>query len=154
MAASATGRRSWAEPQAGLHRPVLVTLVHLRLQLPHAALAELYGVTRPNFTRHPRDPPVARRSGLRRSRPAPSLRLRTLADLFAHAQAEGVELRIDDTETQVRRPQAGRAGRKAFVSGKEKQNTAKTTTRIGTDAGTPTWWTGPAPRRWSGATVP
>ncbi|MEU2834989.1 transposase family protein, partial [Streptomyces lavendulae] len=30
---------------------VLVTLVHLRLQLPHAALAELYGVTRPTVTR-------------------------------------------------------------------------------------------------------
>ncbi|MFF2430796.1 transposase family protein [Streptomyces mirabilis] len=29
---------------------------------------------------------------------------------------------------QVRRPRAGRAGRKAFVSGKKKQSTAKTTT--------------------------
>lgn len=33
---------------------VLVTLVHLRLQLPHAALAELYSVSRPTVTpRHP-----------------------------------------------------------------------------------------------------
>lgn len=30
---------------------VLVTAVYLRLQLPHAALAELYGVTRPTVTR-------------------------------------------------------------------------------------------------------
>ncbi|WP_369393294.1 transposase family protein [Streptomyces sp. CG1] len=31
--------------------PVLITLVHLRLQLPHEALAELYGVTRSTVTR-------------------------------------------------------------------------------------------------------
>jgi hypothetical protein len=33
----------------------------------------------------------------------PGLRLRTLADVFAYAEAEGVILRIDGTETQVRR---------------------------------------------------
>ncbi|WP_306459626.1 transposase family protein [Streptomyces sp. OK228] len=37
----------------------------------------------------------------------------------------GVDLRVDGTEVQVRRPRAGRAGRKAFVSGKKKQSTAK-----------------------------
>ncbi|MFF1918903.1 transposase family protein [Streptomyces sp. NPDC058239] len=58
----------------------------------------------------------------------PGLRLRTLEDLFAYATAEGVDLRIDGTDVQVRRPQAGRPGRKAFVSGKRKQNTIKTTT--------------------------
>ncbi|MEW2290405.1 hypothetical protein [Streptomyces sp. NPDC047841] len=58
----------------------------------------------------------------------PGIRLRTLEDLFAHADAEGVELRIDGTEVQVRRPKAGRPGRKAFVSGKKKQYTIKTTT--------------------------
>ncbi|WP_329567942.1 transposase family protein [Streptomyces sp. NBC_01361] len=42
--------------------------------------------------------------------------------------ADGVDLRIDGTEVQVRRPRAGRPGRKAFVSGKKKQNTIKTTT--------------------------
>ncbi|GAA2166485.1 transposase family protein [Actinomadura napierensis] len=31
-------------------------------------------------------------------------------------------------ETQVRRPKAGRPGRRAFVSGKRKQNTIKITT--------------------------
>jgi hypothetical protein len=57
----------------------------------------------------------------------PGLRLRTLADVFAYADAEGVKLRIDGTETQVRRPKAHHPGRCAFVSGK-KQNTVKTTT--------------------------
>jgi hypothetical protein len=107
---------------------VLVTLVHLRLQLPHAALAELYGVTRPTVTRaiHQIRPLLAARGFAVPDRPG--LRLRTLADVFAYAQAEGVEVRIDGTETQVRRPKAGRPGRKAFVSAKKKQNTAKTTT--------------------------
>ena len=58
----------------------------------------------------------------------PGLRLRTLADVFAYAEAEGLTLRIDGTETQVRRPKANRPGRCAFVSGKKKQNTIKNTT--------------------------
>ncbi|WP_438948436.1 hypothetical protein [Streptomyces atratus] len=52
----------------------------------------------------------------------PGLRLRTLADVFAYAQVEGVVLRLDATEVQVRQPAAGRGGRRAFVSGKKKQN--------------------------------
>ncbi|MGW2588627.1 transposase family protein [Streptomyces virginiae] len=117
---------------------VLVTLVHLRLQLPHAALAELYGVTRPTVTRaiHEIRPLLARRGFSVPQRPG--VRLRTLADVFAYAQAEGVGLRVDGTEVQVRRPRAGRAGRKAFVSGKKKQNTAKTTT-ISDDSGRLLW---------------
>ena len=97
---------------------VLVTVVYLRLQLPHAALAELYGVTRPTITRAIREirPLLAARGFAVPGRL--SIRLRTLADVFAYAEAEGVELRIDGTETQVRRPKAGRPGRKAFVSGK------------------------------------
>ncbi|MER6434692.1 transposase family protein [Streptomyces sp900105245] len=47
--------------------------------------------------------------------------------MFAYAQAEGIELRLDGTEIQVRRPPAGRGGRRAFVSGKKKQNTMKAT---------------------------
>ncbi|WSK01759.1 transposase family protein [Streptomyces sp. NBC_01320] len=58
----------------------------------------------------------------------PGLRLRTVEDVFAYAEAENIELRLDGAETQVRRPQAGRPGRRAFVSGKRKQNTIKTTT--------------------------
>jgi DDE superfamily endonuclease len=38
-----------------------------------------------------------------------------------------VRLRVDATEVRVRRPRAGRPARKAFVSGKAKQNTIKTT---------------------------
>jgi hypothetical protein len=38
--------------------------------------------------------------------------------VFVYAQAEGVELRLDATEIQVRRPPAGRGGRRAFVSGR------------------------------------
>jgi hypothetical protein len=107
---------------------VLATLVVLRFQLPHHALAVLYGVDRATITRavHEIRPLLARRGfavpGM------PGVRLRTLADVVAYAQAEGVELRLDGTETQVRRPRANRPGRRAFVSGKRKQNTIKATT--------------------------
>ncbi|MFE9500838.1 transposase family protein, partial [Streptomyces collinus] len=47
--------------------------------------------------------------------------------MFAYAQTEDIELRLDATEIQVRRPPAGRGGRRAFVSGKKKQNTMKAT---------------------------
>lgn len=47
--------------------------------------------------------------------------------MFAYGQAEGVELRLDATEIQVRRPPASRGGRRAFVAGKKKQNTMKAT---------------------------
>jgi hypothetical protein len=60
----------------------------------------------------------------------PGVRLRTLADVFAYAQTQSVELRLDGTETQVRRPQAKRAGRRAFISGKKKQNAIKATTHL------------------------
>ncbi|MEN3616069.1 transposase family protein [Plantactinospora sp. ZYX-F-223] len=59
-------------------------------------------------------------------------RLHTLADLVAHAAAEGLVVRLDGTEIQVRRPRAGRPGRRTFVSGKRKQNTIKAT--IASDA--------------------
>jgi hypothetical protein len=107
---------------------VLATLVVLRLQLPHQALAVLYGVDRATITRAVGEirPLLAARGfavpGL------PRVRLRTLTDVFAYAAAHGVELRIDGSETQVRRPRAHRAGRRAFVSGKRKQTTIKTTT--------------------------
>jgi hypothetical protein len=107
---------------------VLATLVILRFQLPHHALAVLYGVDRATITRavHEVRPLLAKRGfavpGM------PGVRLRTLADVVAYAQAEGVELRLDGTETQVRRPPANRCGRRAFISGKRKQNTIKVTT--------------------------
>lgn len=102
--------------------------MHLRHQLPHEDLAELYDVGRSTVS-----------AAIRQVRPLlaargfavpgwPGIRLRTLEDVFAYAGAEGVELRLDGAETQVRRPQAGRPGRRAFISGKRRQNTVKTTT--------------------------
>ena len=99
----------------------------LRFQLPHAALAVFYGVDRSTITRAVGEvrPLLARRGFAVPGKPG--LRLRTLADVFAYAASEGVKLRIDGTEVQVRRPPAGRPGRRAFVSGKKKQNTIKAT---------------------------
>ncbi|MFE7788670.1 transposase family protein [Streptomyces sp. NPDC057460] len=65
---------------------------------------------------------------------------RTLADVFAYAEAENVTLRIDGAQVQARRPKAGRPGRATFVSGKRKQNTIKTTTI--SDAQGRTLWCG------------
>ena len=106
---------------------VIATLVILRFQLPHAALAVFYGVHRSTITRAVGEirPLLAARGFAVPGQPG--LRLRTLADVFAYAAAEGVRLRIDGTEVQVRRPGAGRPGRRAFVSGKKKQNTIKST---------------------------
>ncbi|HEV8275010.1 MAG TPA: transposase family protein [Streptosporangiaceae bacterium] len=106
---------------------VIATLVVLRFQLPHAALAVFYGVHRSTITRAVGEirPLLAQRGFAVPGQPG--LRLRTLADVFAYAAAEGVKLRIDGTEVQVRRPAANRPGRRAFVSGKKKQNTCKAT---------------------------
>ncbi len=106
---------------------VIATLVVLRFQLPHAALALFYQVDRSTITRavHEIRPLLAARGFAVPGEPG--LRLRTLADVFAYAASQGVHLRIDGTEVQVRRPPAGRPGRRAFVSGKKKQNTIKPT---------------------------
>jgi hypothetical protein len=98
----------------------------------------LYWVDRATITRavHQIRPLLARRGFAVPD--APGLRLHTLADVFAYAAAHGVQLRIDGTETQARRPRANRAGRRAFVSGKRKQNTIKTTT-IGDGHGRTLW---------------
>ena len=119
---------------------VIATLAHLRFQLPHAALAELYRVDRSTVTRaiHEVRPLLAARGFAVPGKAG--LRLRTLADVFAYAAAEGVELRIDGTEAQVRRPAAGKPGRRAFVSGKKKMNTKKTT--VITDGEGRTLWAG------------
>ena len=106
---------------------VIATLVILRFQLPHAALAMFYGVDRSTITRAVGEirPLLAARGFAVPGKPG--LRLRTLADVLAYAASEGVKLRIDGTEVQVRRPKASRPGRRAFVSGKKKQNTIKST---------------------------
>jgi DDE superfamily endonuclease len=119
---------------------VIVTLVHLRFQLPHAALAALYGVDRSTITRAVREirPLLAARGFAVPGEPG--VRLRTLADVFAYASARGVELRLDGTEVQVRRPPAGKPGRRAFVSGKKKMNTKKAA--VITDGKGRTLWAG------------
>ncbi|MGI5380574.1 transposase family protein [Streptomyces sp. CA-251387] len=106
----------------------LITLVHQRHQLPHAALAEFYGVDRSTVSAAIREvKPLLAAHGFAVP-DQPGLQLRTLEDLFAYARAEGVGLRINGTDVQVWPPRAGRPGRRAFVSGQRKQNTIKTTT--------------------------
>jgi hypothetical protein len=119
---------------------VILTLVHLRFQLPHAALAELYQVDRSTVTRAVREvrPLLAARGFAVPHRPG--LRLRTLADVFAYAAAHGTELRIDGTGVQVRRPRASKPGRRAFISGKKKMNTKKAA--VVTDEEGRTLWAG------------
>ncbi len=110
---------------------VIVALVYLRFQLPHAALAELCRVDRSAISRAAgeiRPLPAARGFAVPGE---PGTRLRTLADVFAYAAARGVTLRLDGTEVRVRRPRAGKPGRRAFVWGKEKQNTTKATVITG-----------------------
>ncbi|MEV6600120.1 transposase family protein [Actinoplanes sp. NPDC051346] len=104
---------------------VVATLAYLRLGVSHEALAVAFGVDRSTVTRAIGQirPLLADRG----CAVATGVRLRTLADVFVYAAAEGVTLRIDATEIRVRRPRSGRGGRKAFVSGKAKQNTIKTT---------------------------
>lgn len=119
---------------------VIATLVILRFQLPHAAIALFYGVDRSTITRavHEIRPLLAARGF---SVPGEEgLRLHTLADVFAYAAAKGVELRLDGTEVRVRRPKANRPGRRAFVSGKMRQNTKKAT--VITDEKGRTLWAG------------
>jgi DDE superfamily endonuclease len=82
----------------------------------------------------------------------PFERLETLADVFAYAAAEGVTLRIDGTEVQVRRPRANRTGRKAFVSGNKKQNTMKPTV-VGDGDGRMLWAGATRPGRMHDATA-
>jgi hypothetical protein len=109
------------EAEAGVrHRLVFVdrlvaTLIHLRHDLPHAASGLLFGVDRSTITRA-----IGEIRGLLAERGCavpdrPRLRLRTLADVFAYAQAEGVQLLLDATEVQVRRPRpaAAAGGRSA-----------------------------------------
>jgi DDE superfamily endonuclease/Helix-turn-helix of DDE superfamily endonuclease len=138
------GRDRRRAPGAGPNRMlpfidrVIATLVALRFQLPHAALAVFYRVDRSTITRavHEVRPLLAQRGFAVPGRPG--VRLHTLADVFAYAAAEGVHLRIDGTEVQVRRPRANKPGRRVFVSGKKKQNTIKPTA-IGDGAGRLLW---------------
>ena len=119
---------------------VIATLVYLRFQLPHGALAVLYGVDRSTVSRAVGEirPLLAARGFAVPEEPG--IRLQTLADVFGYAAERGVTLRLDGTEVQVRRPRAGKPGRRAFVSGKKKQNTKKAT--VVTDEHGRTLWAG------------
>ena len=115
---------------------LLCTLVWLRLGLSHQCLAILYGVDRSTVSAAIRQirPLLANRGFTTPT----GVRLHTLADVFAYAAAEGLTMRLDGTEIQVRRPRPNRPGRRAFVSGKKKQNTIKTT--LASDGrGRPVW---------------
>lgn len=135
-------RRRW--PGAGhpetlsLRDRLLATLAWLRLALPHQAIAVLFGVDRSTISTAIRQiRPLLANRGF--ATPA-GVRLHTLADVCAYAAAEGLTVRLDGTEIQVRRPRANRPGRRAFVSGKKKQNTIKTT--IASDSAGRTLWAG------------
>lgn len=136
------GRQRRRYPGAGhpetltLRDRVLVTLAWLRLALPHQALALWYGVDRSTISAAVRQiTPLLANRGF--ATPT-GVRLFTLADVLAYAAAEGLVVRLDGTEIQVRRPRAHRPGRRAFVSGKKKQNTIKAT--VASDArGRPMW---------------
>lgn len=122
---------------------VLVTLIAMRLGLPHAALAPMFGCSRQTVGTAVKEiRPLLAGRGF--GTPIPGPRLRTMADVFAYAQANNVELRMDGTEIRVRRPKAGRKGRRRFVSGKAKMNTIKTTVVADQDGN----------MLWAGATVP
>src|SRR5690349_24661703 len=135
-------RAAGAGPDHGLPFTdrVIVTLVHLRFQLPHATRAEPDRVPRSTVTRagaEVRPLLAARRFAVPGE---PGIRLQTLAGVFAYAAARGVTLRLDGTEVQVRRPRTGKPGRRAFVSGKKKMNTKKAT--VITDEKGRTLWAG------------
>ena len=113
---------------------MLVTLAVLRLQIPHAALAIMFDVDRSTVTRavHQIRPLLAGRGFATPEGP----RVRTLADVFAYADHHKIALRVDGSEIQVRRPRPSRPGRRAFVSGKKKQNTIKFTEITGPEGRT------------------
>ncbi|MFI1301880.1 transposase family protein [Streptomyces sioyaensis] len=54
------------------------------------------------------------------------VRLRTLAEVIDHLGASGKTGIVDGTEIRVRRPAVGRKDRDTFISGKSKQNAART----------------------------
>nr|WP_255496945.1 transposase [Nocardiopsis sp. FR6] len=131
---------------------LVATLIHLRHDLPHTVLGLLFDVDRSTITRA-----VGQLRTLLTEHECavpdrPGVHLRTLEDVFAYAQAEGVELRLDATEVQVGRPRASRGGRRAFISGKKKQNTMKATV-VADHRGRTLWFDAMRPGRMHDATA-
>ncbi len=76
---------------------LVVTLIHLRHDLPHAVLGVFFGVDRSTVTRAVGE---VRQLPAEQGFAVPGLCLRTLEDVFAHARAKGVELRLVAIEIQ------------------------------------------------------
>jgi DDE superfamily endonuclease len=110
---------------------LLATLVHLRHGVTHDVLACWFGVSRSTITRAIGEvrPLLAERGCTVED----GIRLHTLADVVAYLGAREQVGLLDATEVRVRRPAAGRAGRRRFVSGKARANTVKAL--VITDAG-------------------
>ncbi|CAL9630781.1 hypothetical protein SUDANB176_06075 [Streptomyces sp. enrichment culture] len=104
---------------------LLATLVHLRHGVTHDALACWFGVDRSTITRAIGEvrPLLAERG----CTVGPGVRLRTLAEVVDHLGSSGKTGIVDGTGIRVRRPAAGRKNRDRFISGKNKQNTVRTT---------------------------
>ena len=85
------------------------------------------GCTGPRSPARSGDPAAAGRPRVRRARPARRCGCGPWPTCSPTPPPRASTLRIDGTEVQVRRPRAGRPGRRAFVSGKKKQNTIKAT---------------------------
>jgi DDE superfamily endonuclease/Helix-turn-helix of DDE superfamily endonuclease len=104
---------------------VLVTLAYLRLGLSQRALGVLVDVDQSTVSRAIciLRPLLATRGFA----PPTGPRLRTLADVLAYANTTGFDLCLDGTDITVRRPTATRGGRRAFINGKKRRHTIKTT---------------------------
>jgi hypothetical protein len=76
-----------------LDERLVATLIYLRHDLPHSVLGLLFGVDRGTV-----QPRRCARAPAERGRvipDRPGLRFRTLTDVLAYAQAEGIELRLE-----------------------------------------------------------
>lgn len=102
---------------------LLATLVCLRHGVTHDVLAAWFGVDRSTISRAVGEirPLLAERG----CRVPGGVRLRTLADVVAYLDHVRAAALMDATEIRVRRPNAGRAGRQRFVSGKSRTNAIK-----------------------------
>jgi hypothetical protein len=120
--AAGAGRR----PQLVFTDALLITLAYLRIGVTQNVLAVLYEVDQATVSRAIRQVrPLLATRGF--ATPGGGPRLHTLADVMAYAQATGYDLCLDASDITVRRPAAGRPGRKAFVSGAKRRNTIKAT---------------------------
>lgn len=116
---------------------LLITLAYLRTGVAQDLLAVLYEVDQATISRAiTRLRPLIAARGFATPHPGP--RLHTLADVLAYAAATGFDLCLDGTDITVRRPAAARPGRRAFISGKHRRNTIKTTA-IADQAGRLLW---------------